>query len=220
MCNKSLIKSLSLVFGFVLLSGFLLSGCSGGGKTGGVSKPASNLPEGQTKTEESTQKESTGGGAGGKIDAKTAYTKLSNFAKSQWAPDALLLVLSAPYRPVDPVENGVCISWTSTFYSPSKKETWLFHYYAGQVYKAGKPYYKDVNLSYVASENFANSFEVYEKAASKGVSKIKSMSLVAGMTSPYSKLPPQVGSLKLYWEVESDDGTLLYFDGKSLEQLK
>lgn len=210
--KKTLFKVLTLVFTLLLVAG-----CAGGGKTEGEAgkKPLPNLPQGQSKPGGQTQT-----GPTGKIDAKTAYEKLSNYAKSQWSPDAVLLILTAPYRPMDSIENGTCISWTSAFYSPSKKQSWFFHYYSGQVYKAGSPNYKDVDLSYVDIKNFANSPEVYEKAVSAGASDIKNMSLVAGMTSPYSKIPSQVGSLKLYWEIQTKNDESFYFDGISLNQLK
>ncbi len=214
MKKQSLTKFLAL--SLILI---LVAGCAGSGKTEKEKKPIPNLPESKTQSEGSTQKGSTAG-AEREIDAKTAYEKLSSYAKNEWAFDAVLLELTAPYRFVDSINKGSCVSWTSVFYSPSKKQTWFFHYYDGQLYKAGKPNYENVDLAFVDSAKFANSPEVFEQATSNGMATVKKISLVAGLTNPYAKVPPEVGTLKLYWLAENDKGNSLFFDGVSLKKLK
>lgn len=73
------------------------------------------------------------------LSAKEVYPQLIARA-SQWASDAVPVEIGVPYRVgVDPVNNGRSTSLTGHFYSASKQQTWVFHYFQGQLLAAGSP---------------------------------------------------------------------------------
>lgn len=204
-------KRIVLAVVFVFASTLLLSSCSSKPPTKtSEKKPDAGQPS-QTQPHQSNESEQV------LLPAREAYSKVREAALS-WSSDAVLLTLGAPYRMgADRVEGGACLSWSATFYSPSRKQSWVFSYWSGKTFKAGKPLYENVELRFTSIDDFVDSPEIAQKAEAAGIAKIKSIILVAGQTSPYSKLPIED---TVFWEVESSDGTRLYFDAKTGSRLK
>lgn len=196
---------------FVLASALVLSSCSSNSATRtSERKPDAGQPS-QSQPRESNESKQTS------LSAREAYAKLREAALS-WSSDAVLLTLGAPYRVgTDKVENGACLSWGATFYSPSRKQSWAFSCWSGQTYKAGKPLYDSVDLQFTSIDTFIDSPEVSQKASAAGIAEIKSIALIAGQTSPHSKSPVEGA---VVWEVESPDGTKAYFDAATGSRIK
>jgi hypothetical protein len=154
------------------------------------------------------------------ITAKQALELLAAKAKG-WASDALPVSLG-PVARGKAIEGGKCDYWSATFYSPSKKEAYIFNCFQRDVSQAGRPMFQDVvwQVGDLQGSWRVDSPEAASIAAGQGLTDISVMTLTLRQYRSDIN-PPQVvpSSCQVYWEIEGKDSRTLYINATTGEFL-